>query len=886
MARVVELTGGEGYVNDGERRVVEALAAGLPDSVVIYPNVQVVSQKWVDDVDAIVVTPDVVMAIEIKDLAGRVHVDDQYMLVDSDQRMNPFVVTNFKARRIKGKLDEHPALRSARVHPLVVLAREPKMFTCVDGMKHRVVLVREAIDRLTPPSTEVRQPGLIDGKQDAVAKALKLAPRENVRKVGQYRTDRVVERSATEEVYEAHHELTGRKVRLRRLVFPPSAPKQEVETRRNAALRAVKVASQLDDAAHLIEPGEVFQTDDGSLVVTSPLNELVSLAEWAAGRDLTEHDRRRILSEVADGVATLHRAEVVHGRLSPEAVRVTPGGLAKVGMLGSARLPGSSGRTVLMPDLDPMFAAPESLDDSGVTAAVDLFALGKLIAWLWPDADRPDAPAPAGPAPVRLAEAAASLTVAPPAERRPSAAELSLLALVPPDLVLPDPMPDPVGREPGMVIDSFELIGIVPGAPDNVWHAHDRATDMDCVVKFMPGEGGMVSARNQYQLLKDLSDPCVVTVRHVGVRKDEALLVTELLDGTDLATCLRSGRRFERDEALDLADGLLGALEAVHGTPGNPAHGDVKPANLVLADDRLVLVDLDLAVPPGSTQVGGSPEYLPPDVDFAGDPRDRDLYAAGLVLHELLVGVRPVVGPDGPVVDASIDGPVAEFVARAVAPSQADRFESAEQMHRALDTARRRLAGWQVGDLVVEPVEHLELRDVVPMGGGDRIPLASCDRFRVTLPDGGELVVDVVRGPDGTGWVHTSSTSGVGPVLERLEHGLRMGINRDPSLGLWAELRQARLEPARGPHWSNLFKATLEELDEGAGLDVAALINETCGGQVGERSAILGDSGPRRRYVCATFPDESARGPLAAYLATRVPLLWRPATPDHQEVRQ
>lgn len=875
MARVIELSGGEGYVNDGERRVVEALAAGLPDSVVIYPNVQIVSQKWVDDVDAIVVTPDVVMAIEIKDLAGRVHVDDQYMLVDSDQRMNPFVVTNFKARRIKGKLDEHPALRSARVHPLVVLAREPRMFTCVDEMKHRVVLVQEAIDRLTPPSTEVRQPGLIDGKQDAVAKALKLAPRENVRKIGQYLTDRVVERSATEEVYEAHHELTGRKVRLRRLIFPPSAPKQEVEGRRNAALRAVKVASQLDDAAHLIEPGEVFQTDDGSLVVTSPLNELVSLAEWAAGRDLTEHDRRRILSEVADGVATLHRAEVVHGRLSPEAVRVTPGGLAKVGLLGSARLPGSSGRTVLMPDLDPMFAAPESLDDSGVTEAVDLFALGKLVAWLWPDSERPDAPAPAGPAPARLAEAAASLTVASPSDRLPSAAELSLLALVPPDSVPPDlpppdPTPDPVGREPGMVIDSFELIGIVPGAPDNVWHAHDRATDMDCVVKFMPGEGGMVSARNQYQLLRDLAHPCVVTVRHVGVRKDEALLVTELLDGTDLASLLRSGRRFDRDEALDLVDELLGALESLHAVEGHPAHGDLKPANLVLADGHLVMVDFDLAVPPGSTQVGGSPEYLPPDVDFSADPRPRDLYAMGLVLHELLVGTRPAGGPDGVLIDASIDGPIAEFIARAVAPALAERFASAGEMRWALDTARRRLSGWQVGDLVVEPIEQVELRNVVPMGGGDPMPLAVCDRFRVTLPDGGELVVDVVRGPDGAGWVHTSSTSGVGPVLERLEHGLRMGINRDPSVGLWAELRQARLEPARGPHWSNLFKATLEELDEGAGLDVAALIAETCGGEVGERSAILGDSGPRRRYVCATFPDESAKGPLAAYLTTRV----------------
>lgn len=875
MARIVELPGGEGYVNEGERRVVEALAAGLPDSVVIYPNVQVVSQRWVDDVDAIVVTPDLVMAIEIKDLAGSVHVDEQYMLVDGDQRSNPFVVTNHKARRIKGKLDSDPSLRAARVHPLVVLARRPRMFTCVEEMKRRVVQVEQAIERLTPPSTDVQNPGALEGKQEAVARALRLAPRENVRKIGQYRTDRVLERGELEELYEAHHEITQQRVRLRRLIFPPGAPKAESDARHRAALRATDVARHAGDSAHLVGPGDVFRTDDGSLVLATPIDETLSLEQWAAGRDLSQEERRRVLAHVATAASTLHGADVVHGRISCHSVRVDANGVARLGQLGSARLPDSSGRTVTQPDLHPLFAAPESLSESGVTQAVDLFALGKLIAYLWPGKDHEDTPLAAGAPPAALAAALVSLTAVEPSQRTPSAAELCLMAQQPepapppPEPDPPPPEPEPGGREPGMVIDSFELLGVVPGAPDTVWHARDRATDMECVIKFLAGEGGMVSARNQYRLLDPLSDPCVVTVRHVGVRKDEALLVTELLDGTDLESLLRDGRRFERDEALDLFDGLLGGLTAVHAAPGQPAHGDLKPANLVLADGHLVMVDFDLAVPPGNAMVAGSPGYLPPDVDFAADPRTRDLYAAGVVLHELLVGARPFDASDRVSVDASVGEPIAEFITRAVAPSSEDRFASAVEMRRALDTARRRLAGWQVGDLVVEPIEQVELHDVVPMGGGDPIPLASCDRFRVTLPDGGELVVDVVRAPDGTGWVHTSSTSGVGPVLERLEHGLRMGINRDPSVGLWAELRQARLEPERGPHWSNMFKATLEELDEGAGLDVAALIAETCGGEVGERSTILGDSGPRRRYVCATFPDGSARGPLAAYLATR-----------------
>ena len=96
-------------------------------------------------------------------------------------------------------------------------------------------------------------------------------------------------------------------------------------------------------------------------------------------------------------------------------------------------------------------------------------------------------------------------------------------------------------------------------------------------------------------------------------------------------------------------------------------------------------------------------------------------------------------------------------------------------------------------------------------------------------------------------------------------------------MGDWAELRQARLEPARGPEWSNLFKASLEELDEGAGLDVRGFLAACCGGVVGERADVLGESGPRRRFICATFPDDSKDGPLMAYLLTRVLPLTRAA---------
>ena len=151
MAKVIHLPGGEGYVNEGEKRVVDALAAGLPHDAVIYPNVQVVTRNFVDDVDAIVITPDIVMAIETKDLAGRVQVSEQRMFVDCDDRANPFLLINYKARRIWGKITDQPKLKGSTTRPLVVLARRPLQLEVDESMKHRIVSIEKAIEMISSP---------------------------------------------------------------------------------------------------------------------------------------------------------------------------------------------------------------------------------------------------------------------------------------------------------------------------------------------------------------------------------------------------------------------------------------------------------------------------------------------------------------------------------------------------------------------------------------------------------------------------------------------------------------------------------------------------------------------------------------------------------------
>ena len=90
----------------------------------------------------------------------------------------------------------------------------------------------------------------------------------------------------------------------------------------------------------------------------------------------------------------------------------------------------------------------------------------------------------------------------------------------------------------------------------------------------------------------------------------------------------------------------LGAMHAVAIT-----HRDVTPQNVLrMADGRLVLTDFGLAIEQNdqTTMHGGTPAYLPPEA-ARGERSDQrsDVFQLGMIMHEVLTGVRPTWSPDG-----------------------------------------------------------------------------------------------------------------------------------------------------------------------------------------------------------------------------------------------
>jgi serine/threonine protein kinase/beta-lactam-binding protein with PASTA domain len=172
-----------------------------------------------------------------------------------------------------------------------------------------------------------------------------------------------------------------------------------------------------------------------------------------------------------------------------------------------------------------------------------------------------------------------------------------------------------------------------------VMHA-DLARDEEFVNRFI-GEAKSVAR---------LSHPNVVAVFDQGRDGSYLYLAMEYLPGRTLRNLLDERGWFPPREALAIMVPLLSGLAAAH-TAGI-VHRDVKPENVLVAPDgHLKVVDFGLAralTMSSQTRTGliiGTVAYLAPEqVTGTGADARTDIYAAGIVLFELLTGTKPHTG--------------------------------------------------------------------------------------------------------------------------------------------------------------------------------------------------------------------------------------------------
>lgn len=268
-----------------------------------------------------------------------------------------------------------------------------------------------------------------------------------------------------------------------------------------------------------------------------------------------------------------------------------------------------------------------------------------------------------------------------------------------------------VGR---VLSDRYELTRILGrGGMAEVYAAHDRVLDRDVAVKLLLERFKEDSAftrrfSDEAKHAARLNHPHLVGVYDTGQDDGQPFIVMELVDGRSLQEALAEGA-IDVTTAVNVVAAVCDALGYAH--QRGVIHRDVKPGNIMLANDGSVKVtDFGIARAIGNDTVTrtaavlGTAAYLSPEQAQGGavDPRS-DLYSLGVVLYEALTGTQPFRGESAVTVayqhvqeqprpprerNAAISVALEAVVLRALAKNPANRYQTAEDMHRDLLAAR------------------------------------------------------------------------------------------------------------------------------------------------------------------------------------------------------
>ena len=206
-----------------------------------------------------------------------------------------------------------------------------------------------------------------------------------------------------------------------------------------------------------------------------------------------------------------------------------------------------------------------------------------------------------------------------------------------------------------------------------------------------------------------LSSPNVVAIFDQGSDKRLHYIAMEYVPGRTLRQLLNERGRLGTGEALDIMAGVLSGLAAAH--EAGFAHRDVKPENVLLTTSGIAKVaDFGLArsvagaVQTRGGMIIGTAAYLAPEQVTGGISDARtDVYAAGIMLFELLTGVQPHTGvspldvaykhvndvvPPPSTFLPGLPGPVDALVAMATSRDPDLRPANAGQFLRAIEQIR------------------------------------------------------------------------------------------------------------------------------------------------------------------------------------------------------
>jgi serine/threonine protein kinase len=266
----------------------------------------------------------------------------------------------------------------------------------------------------------------------------------------------------------------------------------------------------------------------------------------------------------------------------------------------------------------------------------------------------------------------------------------------------------------GDTLDHYQIENLVArSGMASIFRAKDLENDRQVAIKFPHPEMEADPVtfdrfKREQDIGQSLDHPGVMKVYTDTAKRTGRYMVMEWVDGRLLRGIIGEQKKFPRERAVKILLRILEALEYCH-THG-VVHRDLKPENIMMnGDDRIKLIDFGIAGQEGArrltfaklSQVMGTPDYISPEQvkGKRGDGRS-DIYAAGVMLYEMLTGTTPFKGPNAfaimndrmlnnPVppreIDPSITPELQEIIYRAIERDPKNRYQHAREFAHDLE---------------------------------------------------------------------------------------------------------------------------------------------------------------------------------------------------------
>jgi serine/threonine protein kinase/tetratricopeptide (TPR) repeat protein len=280
--------------------------------------------------------------------------------------------------------------------------------------------------------------------------------------------------------------------------------------------------------------------------------------------------------------------------------------------------------------------------------------------------------------------------------------------------------PGPHGARPGWLVPGqkigarytiIKLLGL--GGMGAVYQAWDDELLVAVAIKVIipaasaaPGTKHEAEQRfkNELLLARAVTHKNVVRIHDLGTIDGIKYITMSFINGDDLATTLKRDGKFPIARALGVARQIADGMQAAH--EAGVVHRDLKPANIMIdAEGHALIMDFGISATAQETAkdgIVGTLEYMAPEQGTGAlvDAR-ADIYAFGLILHEMLAGLRsaPLTTQDRifammqrseegvpplHTIDASIPEALSHLVSRCLETDTAARYQSTAELVAAL----------------------------------------------------------------------------------------------------------------------------------------------------------------------------------------------------------